>query len=219
MNPSKPYLLALFAAAAIALPSTASAQSAASPESRSGVPAGAAVGAEPIRAGDVVRLSLLRDPDLSGDFPVNQFGTVVLPVVGEYDVTGETHRSFRERVLHDLREVRHAPDAEVVVLKRVRVVGEVNEPGVYPLDPTMTVADAVATAKGRTQLAAEGTVILRRGAQVVDADLRLDTQLSESTIVSGDEIFVPRRSWLDRNLTAVLAGASTAATLLAILVR
>ena len=170
-----------------------------------------AAGGEAIRPGDVVRLSVLRDEDLSGDFPVNQFGTVVLPLVGEYDVTRETHRTLRDRVIRDLREIRFVPDVELVVLKRVRVVGEVNEPGVYPLDPTMTVADAVATAKGRTQFASEGTVILRRGAEVVDADLRLDAPLSESLIESGDEIFVPRRSWVDRNLGAVVAGASTIA--------
>lgn len=169
----------------------------------------ATAGAESIHPGDVVRLTVLRDEDLSGDFPVNQFGTVVLPLVGEYDVTGESHRSLREKVIHDLREIRYAPDIEVVVLKRVRIVGEVNEPGVYPLDPTMTVADAVASAKGRTQFASEGTVILRRGAEVIDADLRTETPLSESLIASGDEIFVPRRGWVDRNLTAVVAGAST----------
>ena len=167
-----------------------------------------------IRPGDVVRLTVIREEELSGDFPVNQFGTVVLPLVGEYDVTNESNRSLREKVIRDLQKIRSARDIELVVLRRVRVVGEVNEPGVYPLDPTMSVADAVALAKGRTQWADEGKVVLRRGGQVVDADLRLEVPLSESTILSGDEIFVPRRGWLDRNLTPVVAGASTVAGIL-----
>jgi polysaccharide export outer membrane protein len=162
-----------------------------------------------IRPGDVVRLTVLREGELSGEFPVNQFGTVVLPLVGEYDVTHESNRSLREKVIRDLQKIRSARDIELVVLRRVRVVGEVNEPGVYPLDPTMSVADAVALAKGRTQFADEGKVVLRRGGQVVDADLRLGVPLSESAILSGDEIFVPRRGWVDRNLGAVVAGAST----------
>jgi protein involved in polysaccharide export with SLBB domain len=164
--------------------------------------------AQRIRPGDVVRLSVLRDETLSGEFQVNQFGTVVLPLVGEYDVTVETQRSLRQKVIADLREIRQAPDIELVVLRRVRVVGEVNEPGVYPLDPTMSVADAVALAKGRTQFAQEGRVILRRGGEVVDGDLRLETPLLESPVRSGDEILVPRRSWLDRNAGAVIGGAS-----------
>jgi protein involved in polysaccharide export with SLBB domain len=176
--------------------------------------AGVPEGSEAIRPGDVVRLTVLRDKDLSGDFPVNQFGTVVLPLVGEYDVTSESHRSLRDKVIKDLQEIRYAKDIEVVVLRRVRVVGEVNEPGVYSLDPTMSVADAIAMAKGRTQFASEGDVILRRGGQAVDADLLLDQRVSDSPIRSGDEIFVPRRGWVDRNLTAVVAGASTMAGIL-----
>ena len=104
-----------------------------------------------IRPGDVVRLTVIREEELSGEFPVNQFGTVVLPLVGEYDVTHESNRSLREKVIRDLQKIRSARDIELVVLRRVRVVGEVNVPGVYPLDPTMSVADAVALAKGRTQ--------------------------------------------------------------------
>ena len=164
-----------------------------------------------IRPGDVVRLTVIREEELSGDFPVNQFGTVVLPLVGEYDVTNESNRSLREKVIRYLQKLRSARDIELVVLRRVRVLGEVNVPGVYPLDPTMSVADAVAMAKGRSQWADEGKVMLRRGGEVVVANLRLDMLLSESTILSGDEIWVPRISWLNRNLSAVVAVGSTVA--------
>jgi len=177
------------------------------------VPGGVTV-EDVIRPGDVVRLTVIREEELSGDFPVNQFGTVVLPLVGEYDVTHESNRSLREKVIRDLQKIRSARDIELVVLRRVRVVGEVNEPGVYPLDPTMSVADAVALAKGRTQWADEGKVLLRRGSQVVVADLRLDMMVSESAILSGDEIFVPRLSWLDRNLSVAVVGGSTFAGIL-----
>jgi protein involved in polysaccharide export with SLBB domain len=162
-----------------------------------------------IQPGDVVRLTFLSGAGPSGEFPVNQFGTVVLPVVGEYDISAETNRSFRDRVLADLRKVRYAPDVELVVLRRVRVLGEVNRPGVYPLDPTLSIADAIATAGGRTTIAEEGRVMLRRGGEVVDTDLRLDVRISDLATRSGDEIFVPRQGWLDRNLTAVVAGIST----------
>jgi polysaccharide export outer membrane protein len=187
---------------------------AAGPSAAQSAPRDPSLGSDPIRPGDLVRVTLMRDKDLSGDFPVNQFGTVVLPLVGEYDVTSETHRTLRDRVIRDLQEIRYAKDIEVVVLRRVRVVGEVNEPGVLALDPTMSIADAIAMAKGRTQLASEGEVLLRRGGEVIDADLLLDARVGETPIRSGDEIFVPRRGWLDRNLTAVVAGASTVASIL-----
>ncbi len=175
--------------------------------------------AERIRPGDIVRLTVWREKDLSGEFPVNQFGLVVLPLVGEYDVSHETQWSLREKVIKDLRKSRYNPSIELVVLRRVRVVGEVNEPGVYPLEPTMSVADAVAMAKGRNQFAEEGRVVLRRDGRVVNADLRVDTKLSDAQIQSGDEILVPRRGWLDRNLTAVVAGASTVLGILVTVLR
>jgi polysaccharide export outer membrane protein len=176
---------------------------------QTGVVSGGASAEDVIRPGDVVRLTVLRQGELSGEFPVNQFNTVVLPLLGEYDVTHESNRSLREKVIRDLQLIRSVRDIELVVLRRVRVVGEVNLPGVYQLDPTMSVADAVATARGRTEFGEEGKVLLRRGGQVVDADLRLDMPISESEVLSGDEIFVPRRAWIDLNLGAVVAGVST----------
>lgn len=170
--------------------------------------------AERIRPGDVVRLTVWREEDLSGEFPVNQFGLVVLPLVGEYDVADDTQWTLRERVIRDLRESRYNPSIELVVLRRVRVVGEVTEPGVYPLEPTMTIADAVAMAKGRNPYSEEGRVVLRRDGQVVNADLREDVQVSEAQIQSGDEILVPRRSFLDRNITAIVTGGSAIAGIL-----
>jgi polysaccharide export outer membrane protein len=171
-------------------------------------PAVAAADADAIHPGDIVRLSVLRDKDLSGEFEVNQFGTVVLPLVGEYDVTRQTQKGLRDLVIRDLQQIRFAKDIEVVVLRRVRVVGEVNEPGVYPLDPTMSIADAVAMAKGRTQFAREGEVLLRRGGKVVTTDLLLDERVGDSPVRSGDEIFIPRRGWFDRNAASVIGGAS-----------
>jgi len=171
-----------------------------------------------IRPGDVVRLVVWREESLTGEFPVNQFGTVVLPMLGEYDVTSETHRSFRERVIRDFEPRVVTSAIEVTVLKRVRVLGEVNEPGVYLLDPTMTVADAIAMAKGHTPLARDGRVELRRDGSVVDADLRVETPVTASLIQSGDELLVPRRSWLDRNAAAVIGGASALVGLMVTLI-
>ena len=170
---------------------------------------GAGDGADaPILPGDVVSLTVWREEGLTGEFPVNQFSTVVLPMLGEYQVAGETHRSFKEKVVHDFLQRIVNPSIEVIVLKRVRVLGEVNEPGVYALDPTMAVADALAMAKGSGPNAREGMVLLRRNGEIVVADLRADTRISDYRIRSGDELVVPPRSWFDRNTGPVLGAAS-----------
>ena len=173
-----------------------------------------------ILPGDVVRLRVWREESLTGDFQVNQFGTIVLPLVGEYDVTGETHRSFRERVIRDLQKPLVNPSIEVVVLKRVRILGEVNAPGVYHLEPTLNVADALATAGGVAPEGLRDTVILRRGGETLIAELDLETSLMDSPIRSGDELVVPRAGWFNRNATAVVgAGAGFLALLVTVLVK
>jgi polysaccharide export outer membrane protein len=170
-------------------------------------------GDEPIRPGDVVRLAVYRHEDLSRDFPVNQYGTVVIPRLGEIDVTRETHRSLRDRVIRELRETVVSNSIELMVLKKVRVLGEVNAPGIYLMDPTMTVADALALAGGGTINARRGIAILRRGGETVVTDLHVDTRISDSRIRSGDELEVPIRSWVSRNSNAILASVGAFAGL------
>jgi polysaccharide export outer membrane protein len=161
-----------------------------------------------IRSGDLVRVSVWREEHLNGEFPVNEFGTVVLPMIGELQAAGRKRDAFRAEVLALFRERLVNPSIEVIVLRRVRILGEVNEPGVYPLDPTMTLADALATAGGRTPLARQDEIILRRGGRVVETELGEETLVGETPIRSGDELEVPQRSWLDRNAAAVIGGAS-----------
>jgi polysaccharide export outer membrane protein len=177
-------------------------------------------GEEPIRPGDAVRLTVWRHEDLSGEFPVNQYGVVVLPKLGEVDTSSETHRSLRDRVIGALRETVVSPSIEVVVLKRVRVLGEVQRANVFLLDPTMTVADALAMAGGTTPQGRQGTVVLRRNGVALFGDLRVDTRVSDAAVRSGDELVVPQRSWLDRNSGALIgAGAGLAGILVALVSR
>jgi polysaccharide export outer membrane protein len=179
---------------------------------------GAGTGGDaPILPGDVVRLRVWREDTITGDYQVNQFGTVVLPLLGEYDVTGETHRSFRDRVIEDLRKPLVNPSIEVVILKRVRILGEVRSPGVYHLEPTMRIADALATAGGYGPEGLRGGVVLRRDGEVLVAALDLETSVMESPIRSGDELVVPREGWFSRNATAVVgAGAGFLGLLVAL---
>jgi protein involved in polysaccharide export with SLBB domain len=97
----------------------------------------------------------------------------------------------------------------------VRVLGEVTEPGLYYVDPTMTIADALALAGGATSQARRGTTILRRGGETLITDLRTETLISESPIQTGDELEVPQMSWISRNGVALL---TSAAGLLSVLV-
>ena len=70
----------------------------------------------------------------------------------------------------------------------------------------MTVADALALAGGTTPQGRSDKVELRRQGEKVPGKLSGRLVIGESSIQSGDQIFVPERSWISRN-PGVLIGA------------
>ncbi len=173
----------------------------------------------PVLPGDLVSLEVWRE-DMTGEFLVDQHFLVTLPLIGELDVRGETELSLREKV-RDLMQVELInPSIGVFVLKRVRVLGAVNRPGMFHVDATMSVADALAAAGGWTPSARPGMVILRRGGELIEVDVYLDAQLSALAVRTGDELLVPEKSWLELNLIPIAMGLTTTAGLIfAILAR
>src|SRR5882762_9736702 len=103
-----------------------------------------------LRPGDIVRLRIWREPDLSGDFPVDEFGRVNLPLVGTYPVESETRESLEKKLNAAYRGSVQNLSMDVIIFRRIPVVGAVRTPGLYPVEATMTVADAIALAGGST---------------------------------------------------------------------
>ena len=59
-----------------------------------------------------------------------------------------------------------------------------------------------------------GALFLDRDGVMVEAELSVDTRLADSTIRSGDQIFVPERPWLSRNTGVVATGISASVALI-----
>jgi polysaccharide export outer membrane protein len=173
-----------------------------------------------IRPGDVVRLRIWREPDMSGEYVVDESGTVVFPRVGEYQVLEDTPRSLADRLLEDYRRYLRNPSIDVIVLRRIRIIGAVNEPGLHLLDPTVTIADAVAQAGGATSQGDQNQVRIIRDGEELAVDVRTDQRIADSPIRSGDQLFVPERSWISRNqalMAATITG--TVSLIIALFVR
>lgn len=167
-------------------------------------------GAQTLRPGDVVRVRIWREPDMSGDYPVDESGTVVFPKLGEYQVLKDTPATLQERLLTDYRKYLRNPSIEVMVLRRVRVTGAVAKPGLQMLDPTVTVADALAAAGGATPLGDPNKIQIIRDGKTIAVQIRQNLRIADSPIRSGDQIYVPERSWFSRNtgVVATMIGAS-----------
>jgi polysaccharide export outer membrane protein len=172
--------------------------------------------AEPLRPGDVVRLRIWREPDMSGEFQVDESGQVTLPLLGPVPVTGMSRDSLRRALLADYAKYLKNPAIEVVLLRRVNVLGAVRNPGLYPIDPTMTVADALALAGGASPEGKKDEVELVRSENRVVLTLDPSATLGNTPIRSGDQLYVPERSWFSRNAGLVIG---TSMALLALGVR
>jgi protein involved in polysaccharide export with SLBB domain len=167
-----------------------------------------------LRPGDVVRLRIWREPDLSGDFPVNESGIVVLPKLGPRRVVADHPDSLKAWVIRSYANVLRNPSIEVLLVRRIQVLGAVKNPGLYPVEPTMTVADAIALAGGTTPQGRSNKVELRRQGETVPGKLAGRLLIGESPIRSGDQIFVPERSWISRNPGIVVGVLGLVATVI-----
>lgn len=173
-----------------------------------------------LRPGDAVKVQIWREPDLSGDFTVNQEGIVVFPLLGERDVTGVSGPQLEERLEAEYREYLVNPSIDVTVLRRISILGEVRNPGLYPVDATFTLTDALALAGGVSPTGDENDIRLIRDGRIVRQTLDETVMIGSAQIQSGDQIVVGQRSWLSRNIGLVSAGIGAMATILtAIIIR
>lgn len=171
-----------------------------------------------IRPGDVVRLSIWREPDLSGEFPVDEKGEVVLPRLGRRLVGEESSRTLEAELIREYERFLQHSSIDVTILRRIQVLGAVRNPGLYPVDPTMTVADAVALAGGANSEGDPERVRLIRGGEQTVGTVSASTSLSGMEIRSGDQLFVPYRNWISRYPGVVAAGLSAGVSLIIALI-
>ena len=167
-----------------------------------------------VRPGDLIRLKIWREPDMSGDIAVDEEGVTTLPRLGPLRVAGLGADSLKRMLVRSYTKFLRDPSVEITVLRRVTILGAVKTPNVYHIEPTMTVADALALAGGASSDGKQDQVELRRQGDRVAVKLSRRVRLSDTPIRSGDELYVPQRSWISRNAGLLVAGVSAATSLL-----
>lgn len=185
---------------------------------RAQTPVAGIAGQEFVQPGDVVKLWIWREAELSGEFVVPETGIVVFPKIGAQKVTGRPMPALRDALLVEFQKFLRNPSIEITFLRRVNVLGAVRKPGVYPLDPTTTVAMALAMAEGTTPEGRTDRVELFRDGERLVANINQRTRIAELPIRSGDQLFVPERSWISRNSAFVAALVSGGFSLLGLII-
>jgi protein involved in polysaccharide export with SLBB domain len=168
--------------------------------------------------GDLVRLKIWREPDLSGDFQVDEHGFAVFPKIGQVHVSDITTDSLRRMLIGTYSQYLKDPSIEVTMLRRVTVIGAVKNPGLYPIDPTMTIADVLALAGGADPTGMQDKVDVIRGGSKQRVKFTQRTSVGSLQVRSGDELYLPERSWVSRNgyVVGAIIGAAVLITTTAI---
>lgn len=165
----------------------------------------------PLQPGDMIRVTLSREVDDSGDYPVDETGQVGLPIIGMVDVTNTPATQLKRELITRYEEQLRNQTIQVVFLRRVRVLGEVKQPGLYHVDPTMTLADAVVLAGGPTANGKLEEVRIVRAGEKIEANIN---DAAFQRVESGDHIVIPEKSWASRNSRVLIGGSITAAAII-----
>jgi polysaccharide export outer membrane protein len=188
---------ALTANAATAAP--AAPESTAAVPTRAAMPAGYVIGVD-----DVLSILFWRDKDLSApEITVRPDGKVTLPLLNDVQAAGLTPEQLRDTVLDAARKYVEDPNPTVIVKeiksRKVFITGQVEKPGPYPLNGSVTVLQLIATAGGLRDFA-DGKNIsvmrMRQGAQAVFEfnyqDLLKKKNLRQNIeLEPGDTVVVP----------------------------
>jgi polysaccharide export outer membrane protein len=158
---------------------------------------------ETLGMGDMVRITVFRNPDLTTEARVSERGTILFPMIGEVPVTGLTPSQAGARIADKLRSGKYVVNPEVNVSiaqvnsRQVSVLGNVNKPGRYPLDSVnVHLTDVLATAGGVNATGADMVTIVSNGNKKTDVDLAAmfrNGDLSKNIeLQPGDTIYVHR---------------------------
>lgn len=174
-----------------------------------------------VSPGDMVRVTVYRNADMSGEMVVGDDGTLLHPLYRDLRVTGLTQTQLNERLAAHLARYGAEPAFVAEPLVRVTVSGEVRQPQVSNVRPGTTVFQALALAGGITPAGRPSRVLLVRQGASQTLDLTLPTAPGASEPVrSGDLLVVERRpTWVRDVLTPAASVASVAIALLNLLRR
>jgi len=148
---------------------------------------------------DHLDVTVFREPELSvQDVTVDESGRLALPLVGGFLAAGKSTEVLSAEIATKLRAYLKSPQVAVTLKqaasRRVTVTGSVMQPGVYPLEGRLTLLQAVALARGPSQVASldQAFIFRSRNGQRTAARFNLGAiaknKADDPEVISGDTI-------------------------------
>jgi polysaccharide biosynthesis/export protein len=156
-----------------------------------------------IAPGDVLKIAVWREPELSTEAFVRLDGRITAPLLGDLMAAGRTPGDLAAEIQSKLARFVEVPQVTLAVSQaisaRFYVVGEIAKPGVYPIPSRVTVLQALALAGGFREFAKKEAVLIirQKGNQQLALlfnfkDVEAGVKLEQNIFLeSGDTLVVP----------------------------
>ncbi len=161
-----------------------------------------------LSSGDMVEISIFREPDLAARSMIARDGTVQLPLLREVKLAGMTVRSARD-MLAKLYGQKYLVNPQVYLNvvqfaeRKFTIMGQVAKPGSYDLQggQSLDLLEVIGMAGGFTRIADRGHVLIRRKAgsgksEIIKADAkRMAEGKAEIIEVKPGDVITVGESW------------------------
>lgn len=159
-----------------------------------------------IGANDVLRITVVGYDELRVETRVSEDGRISFPMIGEVQVAGKSTFDVERETASMLSKGGFIIDPQVTVTilefksQQVSVLGQINKPGRYTLEPTTTLVDIIAMAGGINHSGDHNIILTRKDKSGAlskhQIDLRQILEISNDVkpfkIQQDDIIFVPK---------------------------
>lgn len=156
--------------------------------------------------GDVVRITVFQNPDLSLETRISELGRITFPLIGDVALGGSSVAGAQEKIAKQLRDGGFVLKPQVNILlvqvrsAQISILGQVSRPGRYPIETVNSKVSEMISASGGVLPGGADVVTLvgtRNGKSVkYDIDLRTILQAGRAeldvTVANGDIIYVDR---------------------------
>ena len=131
-----------------------------------------------IAPGDLLSVRVYNQESLSTHARVRRDGRIAMPLVGEVDVRGKAPAVVSKELEVRLKELILSPTVTIAVEESlptsVTVLGQVVHPGIYTVEPTSGVLQALAVAGGFNDYASHTSIYLTRRSPAQRIRFRFD---------------------------------------------
>jgi polysaccharide export outer membrane protein len=156
-----------------------------------------------IGLGDLLQIMVWKEPELTMPMSVRIDGRISLPLIGDVQAAGKTIRDLKKVLEEKYAAVIEEPAVSVMLTQskswRYYIIGQIRQPGEFPIDFPITVLQAIARSGGFLEWAKKDRISIVRheaGHETIaqfnyEALVNGQNLLQNALVQPGDTIIIP----------------------------